>query len=94
MSLSENEFTDSGNSLASATGKDDSMSTTKSNIRNRLGKDEEQTIRTLTRYYPLNEETNSFEIALRYEKASDLFEENADNLDKASRVSESITERM
>lgn len=70
------------------------MSTTKSNIRNRLGKDEEQTIRTLTRYYPLNEETNSFEIALRYEKASDLFEENADNLDKASRVSESITERM
>ena len=59
-----------------------------------FGKDEEQTIRTLTKYYPLNEAANTFEIALRYEKASDLFEENADTLEKASRISERITDRM
>ena len=70
------------------------MSTTKNNIRNLFGKDGEQTIRTLARYYPLNEDTNTFEIALRYEKASDLFEENTDTLEKASRISDSITDRI
>lgn len=70
------------------------MNTTKTSIRNLSRKDEEQTIRTLTRYYPLNEETKAFEIALRYEKASDLFEENTDTLDKAPRISEGITDRM
>ena len=70
------------------------MSTTKNSIRNLSGKDEEQTIRALKRYYPLNEETNTFEIALRYEKASDLFEENTDTLEKAARISDSITDRM
>ena len=70
------------------------MSTTKNSFRNLSGKDEEQTIRTLTRYYPLDEETSTFEIALHYEKASDLFEENADTLEKASRISDGITDRM
>lgn len=70
------------------------MSKKKNNTRNLSTKDEEQTIRTLARYYPLNEETNTFRISLRYEKASDLFEENADTLDKASRISDSITDRM
>lgn len=70
------------------------MTATKSSIRNLSRKDEEQTIRTLARYYPLNEETNTFEIALHYEKASDIFEENADILDKATRISEGITDRM
>jgi len=70
------------------------MSTTKNSIRNLSEKDEEQTIRTLTRYYPLNEDTNTFEVALRYEKASDLFDENTDTLEKASRISDSITDRM
>lgn len=70
------------------------MSTTKNSFRNLSGKDEEQTIRTLARYYPLNEETNTFEIALHYEKASDLFEENADTLEKAPRISDSITDRI
>lgn len=54
----------------------------------------EQAIRTLARYYPLHEETKTFEIALRYEKASDLFDENADTHDKAPRISECITDRM
>ena len=70
------------------------MNTTKNRIRNLSRKDEEQTIRALKRYYPLNEDTHTFEIALRYEKASDLFEENTDTLEKASRVSDSITDRM
>ena len=70
------------------------MSTTKNSFRNLSGKDEEQTIRTLTRYYPLDEETSTFEIALHYEKASDLFEENADTMEKASRISDGITDRM
>ena len=70
------------------------MSTMKNSIRNLSGKDEEQAIRTLARYYPLNEETNTFEITLHYEKASDLFEENTDTLEKASRISDSITDRM
>ena len=70
------------------------MSATKNNNRNLSGKDEEQTIRTLKRYYPLNEATNTFEIALHYEKASDLFEENTDTLEKVSRISDSITDRM
>ena len=70
------------------------MSTTKSKGRNISGKKDEQTIRTLTRYYPLNEETNSFEIALHYEKASDLFEENTDTFERPSRISDSITDRM
>ena len=70
------------------------MSTLKNSIRNLPGKDEEQAIRTLARYYPLNEETNTFEITLHYEKASDLFEENTDPLEKASRISDSITDRM
>ena len=66
----------------------------KNNIRNLFGKDEEQTIRTLAKYYPLNEATNTFEIALRYEKASDLFEENTDTLERSSRVAEGITDQM
>ena len=70
------------------------MSTTKSGIKNLFGKDEVQTIRTLAKYYPLNEETSTFEMALHYERASDLFEDNADNLEKTSRISESITDRM
>ena len=41
------------------------MNTMKNNISNLFGKDEEQTIRTLAKYYPLNEATNTFEIALR-----------------------------
>ena len=70
------------------------MSTTRNNIRKMFGKDEEQAIRTLAKYYPLNEATNTFEIALRYEKASDLFEENTDTLERASRISDSVTDRM
>lgn len=70
------------------------MSTTKSGIKNLFGKDEVQTIRTLAKYYPLNEETSTFEMALHYERASDLFEGNTDNLEKTSRISESITDRM
>ena len=70
------------------------MSTTKSGIKNLFRKDEVQTIRTLAKYYPLNEETSTFEMALHYERASDLFEDNADNLEKTSRISESITDRM
>lgn len=70
------------------------MSFSKNSIRNPSRKDEEQIIRTLTRYYPLNEETNTFEMAMHYEKASDLFEENAITLEKASRISDSITDRM
>ena len=70
------------------------MSSKNNNVRNLYGKDEEHSIRTLTRYYPLNEETNTFEIALRYEKASDLFDENSDSLDMAPRISDSITDRM
>jgi hypothetical protein len=66
----------------------------KNNIRNLFGKDEEQTIRTLAKYYPLNEATNTFEIALRYEKVSDLFEENTDTLERSSRISEGITDQM
>ena len=70
------------------------MNTMKNNISNLFEKDEEQTIRTLAKYYPLNEATNTFEIALRYEKASDLFEENTDTLERSSRVSEGITDQM
>ena len=70
------------------------MITTKNSIRNLARKDEEQTIRTLAKYYPLNEDTNTFEVALRYEKASDLFDENTDTFEKASRISDSITDRM
>ncbi|MBR1478906.1 MAG: hypothetical protein IJ608_13260 [Lachnospiraceae bacterium] len=70
------------------------MSTFKNSIRNLPGKDEEQTIRTLARYYPLDEGTNTFEIGLHYEKASDLFEENTDTLEKVSRISDSIPGRM
>lgn len=62
--------------------------------KNLFGKDEVQTIRTLAKYYPLNEETSTFEMELHYEKASDLFEENTDNLEQAPRISESITDRM
>ena len=70
------------------------MGASKNKSRNISGKKDEQTIRTLTRYYPLNEETNSFEIALHYEKASDLFEENTDTFERPSRISDSITDRM
>ena len=66
----------------------------KNNVRNLYGKDEEHYIRTLAKYYPLNEETNTFEIALRYEKASDLFDENTDSLDMAPRISDSIIDKM
>ena len=62
------------------------MSSKKNNAKNLYGKDEEHSIRTLARYYPLNEETNTFEIGLRYEKASDLFDENSDSLDMAPRL--------
>ncbi|MBQ8094520.1 MAG: hypothetical protein IJ242_13240 [Clostridia bacterium] len=70
------------------------MNTTKNNNRKLFGKEEENAVRTLTKYYPLDEATNTFEIGLRYERASDLFEENADTLERVSRISESITDRM
>lgn len=62
--------------------------------KNLFGNNDVQTIRTLAKYYPLNKEAGTFEMALHYEKASDLFEENADNLEQAPRISESITDRM
>ena len=70
------------------------MSFSKNSIKSPSRKDEEQIIRTLTKYYLLNEETNTFEMAMHYEKASDLFEENAGTLEKASRISDSITDQM
>lgn len=70
------------------------MSDSNNSIRNLAGKDEEHTIRTLARYYPLNEETNTFEIALHYEKTSDLFDENTDHREMAPRISDSITDQM
>ncbi len=70
------------------------MSGMQNTNRNPSGKDEEHTLETLSRYYPLREETNTFEIALHYEQASDLFDENTDSHGMAPRISDTITDQM
>lgn len=68
------------------------MNIKKNNSRKLSDADEEQAVRTLTKYYPLNEETNAFEITLRYEKASDLFDASAGTL--TPKISEEVTDHM
>lgn len=52
-----------------------------------------RTVRKLSRHYRLNEENKSFEIALYYEKASDLFDENV-AMNGKPRISDDVTDRM
>lgn len=52
-----------------------------------------QTVSRLSRHYKLNEKERTFEIALYYEKASDLFDENI-VMNGKPRISDDVTDRM
>ena len=52
-----------------------------------------RTLRKLSRHYQLNEENKSFEIALYYENANDLFDENI-VMNGKPKISDEVTDRM
>lgn len=54
----------------------------------------EKTAERLSRHYPLNKKTRSFQIALRYDKASDLFDANVDPHGMPPRISDDITDQL
>ena len=70
------------------------MSRTKNNNRHVSVSEKEQYNRTLEKYYPLDRETNTYEIPMHYEKASDLFYENCDVDEASPRFSEEITDQI
>ena len=69
------------------------MSIQKTKYRSPYDIELEGTVRKLSQHYPLDEEKKSFEIPLRYEKASDLFDENVD-AGGNPKISDDVTDKM